>query len=80
LSAPFALDHQAALEQLGRALAAVLASAAERTAAANHAASSRPLRAGDQLEQHNSRVSACQQDDAAVEEVNHRDQLTKIDN
>ena len=51
MSAPLALEHQAALDQLGRALAAALASAAERTAI-DSADDCRPPVAGVQTTQH----------------------------
>ena len=75
---PLAIEHQAALEQLGRALAAVLASAAERSATPDSAAASRPASADGQRNMHNTRALPTK-GDAGVEEVNRRDSLTTAD-
>ena len=77
MSAPLAIEHQAALEQLGRALAAVLASAAERSAS-DSAAPSRPASADGQRNMHNTRALPTK-GDASVEEVNRRVSLTTAD-
>lgn len=83
MTAPLAIDHWAALDQLGRALAAVLASAAERQAAAlarslasDSAADRRPLGAGDQLQTNNDHVSCPGKLDVVVAEDADRDLVT----
>lgn len=48
-------------------------------AATDSAGSVRPLGAGDRLQTHDDRVSACQQDDAVAEEDEHRELLTTHD-
>jgi len=77
VSAPLAIEHQAALEQLGRALAAVLASAAERSAS-DSAAPSRPLAAGDQPTMHEAAPTLAGTRDG-FEEDDHREQVTTAD-
>jgi hypothetical protein len=75
MTTPIAVENGAALDQLGRALAAVLASAAERIATTATAASSRPLGTGDQIQTHDDRVSALQERDAAAAKGDRHDAL-----
>ncbi len=52
MTAPAAVEHSAALDQLARALVRALESAAERTNAVDSAGSVRPLTGGDHPPQH----------------------------
>jgi hypothetical protein len=85
MSAPVS-EHARALDQLARALTAVLASAAERQArppahAVDHATADyrRPLGADARPTTHEDRVSALQERDAAFEGDESRDPLTTPD-
>ena len=79
MSAPLALEHSAALDQLARALVRCLESAAERQAQAattDTADHRRPLGAGARPTQHEDRASALQERDAAFEEDDRDDCTT----
>ena len=86
MSAPVGF-HDRALDQLGRALAAVLASAVERRARSTDCAAitesagdCRPLGAGDQLQTHEDRTTRPRNLDAAFEEDDRREQVASTDN
>jgi hypothetical protein len=81
MSSPASLhhEHREALAQLGRALAAVLASAAERASTNDTADYRRPLGAGDQPVQHEDRTTRPRNLGAAFEEDDRSDRVTSTD-